>query len=119
MAAAVQAVLVGADGTAPGCDAALGIITLALEGATPDRALGAALDFMGTPGADNIAAGRVTDAALGIIALLGAADAATGRVSGAPLLVAALVAELAVAEVAGAVGAAAGATDDVTVAVIE
>ena len=49
----------------------------------------------------------------------GAADAAPGRVSGAPLVVAALVAELAVAEVAGAVGAAAGATDDVTVAVIE
>jgi hypothetical protein len=92
---------------------------LALEGAAPDRALGVALAFIGTPGADSAAAGRVTETAFGVIALLGAADAAPGRVSGATLIVAALVAELAVAELTGALGAAAGGVVDVTRAVIE
>ena len=72
------------------------------------------MDFIGTPGADNVAAGRVTDA-LGAVDLVGAANAVPGRVSGAALVVADLVAavvEVAVAEVSGAV-------DDVTVAGIE
>jgi hypothetical protein len=88
--------------------------TVVLEGAAPGRALGVAVDFIGTPGADKTAAGRVTEAALGAIALPAAAGAASGRASGAPALVVAVV-ELAGAEVAGA----AGAVDDVTVAVIE
>ena len=118
LAAAVQAVSVGAGGTAPGCSAGPGMIAFALEGAAPARALGIARSFIGTPGADSVAAGRVIDTALGVIALLGPA-AAFGRVSGAVLLVAALVAELVVAEVPGAVGAAAGGAADVTTAVIE
>jgi hypothetical protein len=89
--------------------------TFAFEGAVPVRALGAAVDFFGTPGAAKKAAGRVTDAALGAVGLAVAADAAPVRVSG----VAALVAELAGAKVAGAAGAVAGGAADVTVAVIE
>lgn len=107
-AAADHAALVGGGCTAP----ALGRIALVLE----------ALDFIGTTGAETTAADRVTDAALGITGLLGAADAAPGRVSGAAPIVADLVpavGELAVAEVSGAMGAAAGAVADVTVAVIE
>jgi len=50
------------------------------------------VDFIGTPGADNVAAGRVTGAALGAVDLVGAADAVPGRVSGAALVVADLVA---------------------------
>jgi len=94
------------------------MIAFAFEGAAPGRALGMAMAFIGTPGADSAAAGRVIDTALGVIALLGPA-AALGRVSGAALVVAALVAELVVAEVPGAVGAAAGGVADVTTAVIE
>ena len=82
----------------------------------PVRALGAAVDFIGTPGAAKEAAGRVTDAALGAVGL---AAAAPVRASDAALVVAALVAEFAGAEVDGAPGAVAGAVADVTVAVIE
>ncbi len=85
----------------------------------PVRALGAAVDFFGTPGAARKAAGRVTDAALGAVGLAVAADAAPVRVPGVALVVAGLVAELAGAEVAGAAGAVAGGVADVTVAVIE
>ncbi len=85
----------------------------------PGRALGAAVDFIGTPGAAKEAAGRVTEAAPGAVGLVAVADAAPVRASGAALVVAALVAELAGAEVDGAAGAVAGGVVDVTVAVIE
>jgi hypothetical protein len=92
--------------------------TLAFEGAMPGRALGAAVDFIGTPGAAKEAAGRVTEAALSAVGLVTADDAAPLRASGAALVVA-LVAELAGAETAGAPGAVAGGVADVTLAVIE
>ena len=84
--------------------------------AAPALALTTAVPFIGTPGADNTAAGRVIGAAL-VVALPGAADAAPG-VAGVALVVAALVAEVADVEVTGAVDAAGG-VDEVTVAVIE
>ena len=94
----VHAALLGA-GTAAAV-AALGMNTLAFEGAVPVRA-GAAVDFLGTPGAAKVAAGRVTAAALGAVGLAVAAVAGL------------------VMEVAGAPGAVAGAAANVTVAVIE
>jgi hypothetical protein len=93
--------------------------TPALEVGVPGRALGAAVDFIGTPGAAKAAAGRVTEAALGAVGLTAADDAAPIRVSGDALVVAALVAEFAGAEVDGAPGAVAGGIADVTLAVIE
>lgn len=101
---AAHAALFGAGGTA--CGATMGRIEPGVDREALGR-LGTALDFIGTPGADNTAAGRVTDTGSGIVILLAAAAAG------------ALVAELAVPEVPGAVGTAAGCATDVTVAVIE
>jgi len=116
---AVHAALLGAGAAAAARVAALGMNTLAFDGAVPGRALGAAVDFIGTPGAAKEAAGCVTDAALGAVGLAAADDAAPVRVSGAAWVVAALVAEFAGAEEDGAPGAVAGGVDDVTLAVIE
>src|ERR1700693_5812240 len=99
----VHAALLGA-GTAAAV-AALGMNTFAFEGAVPVRALAAAVDFFGPPGAAKKAAGRVTDAALGAMGLAVAADAAPVRVPGAALVVAGLVTEGAGAAGAGARGA--------------
>ena len=112
----VHAALLGAGAAA--AVAALGMNTFAFEGAVPVLALGAAVDFIGTPGAAKEAAGRVTEAALGAVGLAAADDAAPVRVSG-DVVVAALVAELAGAEADGAAGAVAGGVADVTLAVIE
>jgi hypothetical protein len=69
----------------------------------------AALDFIGTPGADNTLTGRMTDATLGIgiVALFGA-TAAADLAGGVP-----------VAAAPGAIGAPTGWVVDETVAVIE
>jgi hypothetical protein len=80
----------------------------ALEGAT--LVFATAFDFIGTPGADITAAGRVTDAAFGTACLVSAADAAPERVSGTALVV---------AEAPGAAGVPAGDVAGDTDAVIE
>ena len=108
LAARVHPALLGAGAMAPDFELGPGMNTVDFEGATPDLAPDAALAFIGTPGADKTAAGRVTDAAVG---------------AGLPVavVVAALVAAAAVAALAAGPGAA-GEPDDApggTVAVIE
>jgi hypothetical protein len=108
-AVTAQAALFGAAAAAPAGDPVLGSIALGV-----DLELGAAVAFIGTPGADNAAAGRVS------VMALGASDF-PGAVSDVAWPVVALVAESPVATAAlpGAVGEADGCADDVTLAVIE
>jgi hypothetical protein len=112
VAMVVHAELLAEGATAPAGDAPAGMNVFALERAPAGRALCAAAALVGTPGADNTAADRVTDAATGAADLPAAGDVAV-------LIVESLVAEFDFAEVSGAVGVAACCEDDETAAVIE